>query len=522
MKKRVLTALMALVLGVSLMACARTEGQGTGQAQAGDTQAPSEATEAEPDAQPAQEGGEFVYGLATEVDNFDPFTATTADAKSIYFNIYEGLVKITPEGTFVPALADTVDISEDAKTYTFTLREGVLFHNGQPLTMADVLYSVQLAIDSSITGYDNIESFEATDDRTLVITLKNGSTDFLANVSQAIVPEGSDDHQELALAPIGTGPFCFGEYAVQEYVTLTRNDQYWGEPAHLDKVTVRFIASSSDYLIQFQSGAIDGFTANAGITEQLDKNAAQVYVANSNAVQLLALNNNAAPFDDIRVRQALCYAVDKDEIIDTVNYGYGVPLGSGMIPGLAAYYDDTLAGVYTTDTGKAKELLAEAGYPDGFTFTVKVPSVYQVHVDTAQVIVNELEKIGVTMNIEQVDWATWLENVYTNRDFEATIISLDGSYASPTAFLARYVTDAHRNFINFSSEEYDSVYAKALSSVDEEERETLFKQCQQILNAEAASVYIQDISNILVYNSSFDGYVGYPLYAVDFSVIYRK
>ena len=465
--------------------------------------------------------GEFIYGLATEIDNFDPFVATTADAKSIYFNIYEGLTRVSPDGTFVPAVASEVTVSDDAKVYTFKLRDNVYFHNGNPVTMDDVLYSVQHAIDSALTGYGNIASYEATDSKTLVITLTNGSTDFIANASSAIVPKDSDNNGEHALAPVGTGPYAFSEYAVQDHVTLVKNDKYWGEPASLDKITIRFIASSSELLVNYQAGAINGFTANAGITEQVDKNASVINVGNSNAVQMLALNNSAAPFDNVKVRQAVSYAIDSDEIIDMVNYGYGVKIGSAMIPGLSAFFDDSLSSVYDVNLEKAKALLKEAGYPDGFSFTVKVPSVYQVHVDTAQVIVNQLAKVGITMKIQEVDWPTWLEKVYTNRDYEATIISVDGSIASPTAFLARYVSTAHNNFVNFNSADFDAVYAKAVAAVGQAERVQLFKEAQKVISDEAASVYIQDISNILVYTSAFTGFKDYPLYAVDFAAIAR-
>ena len=209
------------------------------------------------------------------------------------------------------------------------------------------------------------------------------------------------------------------------------------------------------------------------------------------------------------------------EIIDMVNYGYGVKIGSAMIPGLSAFFDDSLSSVYDVNLEKAKALLKEAGYPDGFSFTVKVPSVYQVHVDTAQVIVNQLAKVGITMKIQEVDWPTWLEKVYTNRDYEATIISVDGSIASPTAFLARYVSTAHNNFVNFNSADFDAVYAKAVAAVDQAERVQLFKEAQKVISDEAASVYIQDISNILVYTSAFTGFKDYPLYAVDFAAIAR-
>ncbi len=524
MKKKSLLVTCALASALVLSACAQSASNAdTSSAVSSTTLAASDesaSASTEQETKPA-EGGSFVFGLATEIDNFDPFTATTADAKSIYFNIYEGLVKVQPDGTFAGAVASDYSISEDAATYTFTLRDGVKFHNGEAVTAEDVLYSIQLAIDSKITGYENIESFEAADDKTIVIHLAQGNTDFLAQASQAIVPKDSDNNSELATAPIGTGPFALTEYAVQDHVTLTAFADYWGTKPHLNQVTVRFLADSSQELMNFQSGAIDGYMGDASVTQQLNASDVNVYVGNSNAVQALYLNNAAEPFDDVLVRQAICYAVDPQDIIDTVDYGYGTVLGTAMIPGLSAYYDDSLTDVYSYDTEKAKDLLTEAGYPDGFTFTVTVPSVYKVHVESAQVLVNQLAEIGVTMNINQVDWATWLENTYTNRDYEATIVSVDGAIASPTAFLSRYRSDASNNFVNYSSEAFDEHYAAAAAAVDESTRQQEFKACQQELTNDAASAYIQDVANIMVYNKKFDGFQSYPLYAVDFSAIYQ-
>ena len=520
MKKRSILVTCALAAVLALSAC----GQSTSTADtssAASTESSEQTTENGSTETTAAEGGSFVFGLSTEVNNLDPFTSTTADAKSIYFNIYEGLVKVQSDGTYTGAVASDYEISDDAATYTFTLRDGVKFHNGETVTTDDVLYSLQLAIDSQINGFDNVESIEATDDKTIVVHLKQSDTDFLAMASQAIIPKDSDNNGEMATAPIGTGPYMLTEYAVQDHLTLTRFDDYWGTPAHLDEVTVRFLSDSSQALIDFQSGAIDGFTGNASSMQQLDASTVNTYVANSNAVQALYLNNDAAPFDDVRVRQALCYAVDPQDIIDTVSYGYGTVVGTAMIPNLSTYYDDSLTETYAYDTEKAKELLAEAGYADGFTFTVTVPSVYQIHVDSAQVLVNQLAEVGITMNINQVDWATWLENTYTNRDYEATIVSVDGAIASPTAFLSRYCSDASNNFVNYSSEEFDARYAAAVAATDENTRKEEFKACEQTLAADAASVYIQDVASIMILNKSFDGFASYPLYAVDFSAIYQ-
>ncbi len=199
MKKKLFVTLLAASAALSAAACGSTSSTATTAASAS-TQAPAASTQSAESGTPAQ-GGDFIYGLATEVDNLDPFQSTTADARSITFNIYEGLLKCDENGQFQPAIASDYSVSDDGKTYTFTLRDGVVFHNGNPVTTEDVLYSIQLAIDSKITGYDNIDTFTAPDDKTIVITLRTPDGDFPAEVCQAIVPKDSDSNGELTPSP---------------------------------------------------------------------------------------------------------------------------------------------------------------------------------------------------------------------------------------------------------------------------------------------------------------------------------
>jgi len=465
-----------------------------------------------------QSGGEFTYGLATEINNFDPFDSVTADTRKLIFNIFEGLVKPTTDGGFTPAVAESYQISPDALTYTFKLRKGIKFHNGKEVTTDDVIYSIQKAITAAVSGYSNIAKYEATDSATIVITLTTADTDFLPYLTTAIVPK---DYANQKTAPIGTGPFEFKSYKEQQYITLEKNPDYWqpGVP-YLDKVTFKFAADSTALLLELQSGGVDAIGIDNAGAQQIDKNTFNVIEQHSNAVQLLGLNNTFTPFSDVRVRQALSYAIDPKEIIDTVNYGIGTRIGSGLIPGLSKYYDATTVNTYSKNIDKAKDLLSQAGYASGFKFTITVPSVYQVHVDTAQVIINQLAKIGITADIQLVDWATWLSNVYKGRQYQATIISLDGANVSPKSFLSRYVSNSTSNFINFNNSDYDTVYQKAVAEVDETKRIELYKNAQTILAKNAASVYIQDISNLVTINKKFSGLVEYPLYVFDASTIH--
>ena len=496
------------------------------------------------------EGGEFIKGVSTEAPGFDPFTVQTADARSIFFNIYEGLMKTQPDGSFAPGLAEKCEVSDDGKTYTFSLRQGVKFHNGNDLTMNDVVYSVEKAVTSGISGYKEIAQYAAAgkvytvssekttnedgeevekyyvtaedsadapaDDTTLIVNLKAPDSGFPAIVTSPIVPADAED---LSSNPIGTGPFQLVEFVEQDYTRLEKFADYWGEPAHLDAVTLKYYENTASLATNYLAGAIDGFNSNAGGWKELEGSEYVQNVRHSNAVQLLALNNEFEPFKDVRVRQAVAYAVDADEIIEKVSYGLGTKSGTPVIPGLQKYFNDELTSVYDVNVEKAKELLKEAGQ-ENLSFKIRVPSNYQVHVDTAQVIANQLAKAGINVEIESVDWNTWLNRVYKESEFEATIVSVDGPIAYPTSFLSRYVSTASDNFVNFNSKAFDETYAKALEETDDAEQVRLFKEAQKIISDECASVYIQDIDSVVINSPAFGGFEAYPLYVDDYSAMY--
>ncbi|MDR1955851.1 MAG: ABC transporter substrate-binding protein [Treponema sp.] len=467
------------------------------------------------------EGGELRLGITTEPATLDPLSASnTADGRSILFNVFEGLVKPDTQGTMQPAVADQYQIKQDGLVYTFRLRPGLMFHDGSPVRPEDVIFTLHAAMQAGFTGFTQIAQIAQTAEREISITLKAPDPEFLPYLTIGIVPEHNSDREKN---PIGTGPFSIERYTVQQSLVLVKNPRYWQEGLpHLDKVTYVFTADSDALLLALQGGHIDAATVTSALVQQLDPRRFDMVSSNSNAVQLLALNNGVKPLDDVRVRQALCYTVDIPQIIETAFYGMGEPSGSPLIPGLNAYYDSSLKNPYPVDIQKARALLAEAGYADGFTLEITVPANYTMHVDTAQVLVNQLANIGVTATIKLVDWATWLSEVYRGRHYQGTIISLDAPNVSPRSFLERYCSGAGSNFVNFTSPAYDAVYEAVLVETDERRRIALYQQAQQILSTEAASVYIQDIWSFRAFpKGRFGGILSYPLYVFDVSTIYR-
>ncbi len=467
-------------------------------------------------------GGSVVLGITQEPKIFDPHTAVAAGDKEILFNVFEGLVKCTSNGEFVPALATKYSMSTDAMTYTFTIRQDVHFHNGKIMTPDDVVYSLKRAagLDTGtplVTALAGISSVEKSGASDVIVTLKSPDAELIPFFTTAIIP---DDVTDIGKTPIGTGPFVFDSYTVGQSVILTKNDKYWqADLPYLDKVTFKVTADMDAAFIELKSGTIDIFPYLTNDKAQQITSSYNIVSGGTNMVQIFALNNAVKPFDNPLVREAINYAVDKDTLIKQVTDGYGTKLVTGMSPAMGSYYDKSLDGSFTYNIDKAKELLAQAGYPDGFTSTVTVPSNYVIHVNTAVVLAEQLKKVGITLNIKSVDWATWLSDVYTGRNFDSTVIALTSEY-SPRDVLSRYVSTSDSNFINFKDPAFDETYSKIVSASEEAQRVELYHQLLSILVKDSSSVYLQDPSNIVAVKKDLTGYMVYPIYVQDLSTVH--
>lgn len=474
-----------------------------------------------PDAKPV-EGGSLTVGIAQDLDDtLDPHQMITAGTREVLFNIFEGLVKPDSEGNLVPAVAEKVDVAETGDAFTFTLRQGVKFHNGKAVTVEDVVYSISRAagIETGkplIDGMDVFKSVIATDEKTVVVTLQEPNSEFLALLTAGIIPAGSDP----ADATIGTGPFKFVSRTPMESIVIEKNSDYWGTPAHVDSVTYKIIESAETLVMSLKSGALD-LVAHLTSAQANELGAGfTVLEGTMNLVQAVYLNNAAEPFDNILVRQALSYAIDRQQIMDILADGRGAPVGSSMYPAFEKYFAPELVDTYKYDPDKAKELLAEAGYENGFSFDCTVPSNYQPHIDTAEVVAQQLKAVGVTLNVKLVDWETWLSETYLGRNFQATIVGVDAGMMTARAMLERFSSDAGNNFINFSNAKYDETFAKAKASVDDAEQVELYKQLQAILAQDAANLYIQDMCDLVAMGNGVQGYEFYPIYVMDMSKVY--
>ena len=502
MKKKILTLLAAVcLLSAVLSGCG-------GGSQAGTTENTDQSTNMAADGAEARAAaGELNVGIAQDLDSsLDPHKTVKAGTREVMFNVFEGLLKPDASGNLNPAVAESYTVSDDHLLYTFKLRSGVKFHNGQDVTPEDVIWSYQRCAEPDsadiiqVAAFAGVEMYAEGDD-TVCFQLQEPSNEFTSYLTTAILPK---DYTEQDTQPVGTGPFKFVSRTAQESVVLT-------------KVTYKIIENADSILLSLQSGAVDVF-AHLTTTQiaQLG-DGFHVEEGTMNLVQALYLNNAEKPFDDVRVRQALSYAVDRQQILDLAFDGYGTLLGSSMYPAFSKYFDDSLTDYYTYNTEKAKELLTEAGYPNGFDMTITVPSNYQPHMDTAQVIVEQLKAVGINATIQPVTWESWVQDTYSNRQFQATVVGVDASSMTASAMLSRFVSTASNNFINYSNADYDALYAQAQACYDDEEQTAMYKDLEKNLTENAANVYIQDMADFVAVRDGLEGPDFYPIYVLDLS-----
>ena len=518
-KKQLLSGVMALLLSASLCACGGSKtAEGTSEAAGESSEAETSNTLSEGTPVP---GGSVVYGMTQDLASLDPHVDTDAGTRDVVFNLYEGLVKPTSDGGFISAVASEDTISDDAKTYTFTLRDGITFHDGTPVTIEDVKYSIDryAEIQGESSAFSSlVDSVEVQDDKTLVVNLKESYSEFLPMMTIAIIPQSNEDP---AGNPIGTGPFKYVSYTPGQNLELEKYDGYWQEGVpSLDSVEFKFIADVDTAFVELQAGTIDilkYLTSAQAETLGDDYNIVQ---GSMNLVHAMYLNSAYEPLSKTEVRQALCYAVDRDAINNFIFGGKSHIIGSHMIPAMSKYYEPEAETVYSYDPEKAKELLADAGYADGFDLEITVPSSYSQHVDSAQIIADELSQVGINVTLNQVEWSTWLQDVYKGGNFQATVIGFDGTLA-PSDWLKKYVTDDAKNFMHYSNTEYDDVFNTAYTTVDDDVKVENYKKAQMILAEDAAAVYIEDPANLVAVSKKFGGYTFYPTAAEDMSLLYQ-
>ncbi|MGF0539026.1 ABC transporter substrate-binding protein [Agrobacterium sp. ES01] len=450
----------------------------------------------------------LTVGMSIEPTGLDPtIAAPVAIGQVTWQNIFEGLVTISEDGAILPQLAESWDISEDGLTYTFLLQDGVTFHDGEVFDANVAKASIDRArgensVNPQKRFFSTIESVEAVDPSTLVIKLTKPTGSLLYWLgwpSSVIVGTKSAENDKTN--PIGTGPFKFVNWAQGDKVELEANPDYWDKDnlPKLEKVTFRFINDAQAQAAALKSGDVDAFPEFAAPelmdSFEGDENLTTV-IGNTELKVVAGMNNTRKPFDDKRVRQALMMAVDRATVVEGAWSGYGTPIGSHYTPNDPGYVDTT--GVLPYDAEKAKELLAEAGYPDGFTFTIKTPQMAYAP-RSAQVMQAMFAEIGVTMNIEPTEFpAKWVADVFKGTDYDMTIVA----HAEPMD-LDIYARDPY--YFNYKNPEFNDILDKIQATTDTEEQNKLYGKAQQILAEDVPALYLFVMPKLGVWNKKIQG-----------------
>lgn len=383
-------------------------------------------------------GTTLTYSYPQEPPNWNYWeTGLTAVSAPLLLNVLETLVQMEADGTPVPLLAESWDVSDDGRTVTFHIRQGVTFHDGSELTSADVVYSMNKNAESGVSrasvAYTPVTAVEAVDDYTVEVTLENPSQSFISRMADRagiVVPEGHFEDNDPATTVIGTGPYVFGEYRIDQDLTLNRNDDYWGELPYFETVVQRFIADETAAINALLGGEIAMVaTVNSEGMDRLDSvtedEAFAMELIPGTEVSYWALNTNVEAFEDIRVRQAIQHGHNRQSHIDAATAGTATASCSMAVPAGVPW--DTDYCPYPYDPDRARELLAEAGATD-LTFSFPFANVAW-HTVMAQIFQAEMAEIGITIELESQDLATWLDRTNVQGQYEIFQITSGASLA---------------------------------------------------------------------------------------------
>ncbi len=453
----------------------------------------------------AQAKDRLVIGMSLEPPVLDPTKNAAAAIREITSpSIYEALGRVDRTGAIQPGLAESWTISEDGKEYVFKLRQGVKFHDGEALDASVAKASLDrlYAKDSTVPAkslYTDIAKVEAVDATTLKITLKSPNSYLLYGLSLGdagiMHPKSMETNDKR---PIGTGPFVFKERKEGDSITLERWADYRDlSDIKLKTVVFKVVKDPSAQVSALLAGDVDtfpGFQAPE-LVERLKKDARfAVVVGTTEGEVIMATNNAKKPFDNLKVRQAMAHALNREELI-AAESGFGTPIGSHFPPHNKAYVD--LTRTYPFDIAKGKALLAEAGYPNGFEASLKLPPVGYAQ-RAGEVLASQLGKIGIKVSISQLQWPQWLSEVFREKNYDLTIVA-----HTEANDLDRYARTGY--YWGYESEEFRAKWREVVEATDFAKRDEFLKECQRIIARDAVNGFLYQLAKIGVWKKDLVG-----------------
>ena len=461
-----------------------------------------------------------VMGMTLEPPGLDPTTAAAAAiAEVTLYSIYETLTKINEDGSVSPLLAESWQASPDLKTYTFKLRKGIKFQNGEPFDSATVKFSFDRAAAPTSTNKDRslFQSFEqvsAPDADTVVLVLKYAEPNlpFLLGQASASIVEPKSAPTD-ATQPVGTGPYTLGAWAKGSSISLNKWDAYRDAGAiKLAKVTIRIISDPSAQVAALLSGDVDVFprvAAARSLAQFKSDPRFAVLVGGSRAKTIVSINERRKPLDDVRVRRAILAAIDRKAMIDGAVDGFGAPIGSFYTPGSLGYVDTT--GINPYDPEKAKKLLTEAGVSAPLELSLKLPPPPYAR-QGGEILAAQLAKVGIVAKIENVEWAQWLSQVFTGpHNFDLTIVS----HVEPFDLVKLTESDY---YLGYNSQAFNHLYKEIMATPGEADRARLLGDAQRMLANDAVAGFLFQPQWITITNKKLKGvWKEVPQFENDFS-----
>ncbi|GKQ54251.1 ABC transporter substrate-binding protein [Bradyrhizobium sp. Ce-3] len=461
-----------------------------------------------------------VMGMTLEPPGLDPTNAAAAAiAEVTLYNIYETLTKINEDGSVSPLLAESWQASADLKTYTFKLRKGVKFHNGEPFDSSAVKFSYERAAAPTSTNkdkslYQAFTSVTAPDAETVVVALKYSEPNLpflLGQASGSIVEPKSAPTD--ATQPVGTGPYTLGSWAKGSSITLMKWPEYRNAAAvKLAKVTIRFISDPAAQVASLLSGDVDAFPRVAAARSLAQFKADprfNVLIGGSRTKTIVGINERKKPLDDVRVRRAILAAIDRRAMIDGAVDGFGTPIGSFYTPGSLGYVDTT--GINPYDPELARKLLAEAGVKTPLELSLKLPPPSYAR-QGGEILAAQLAKVGIVAKIENVEWAQWLSQVFTGpHNYDLTIVA----HVEPFDLVKLTEPDY---YLGYKSEAFNALYQQIMATPDEAGRARLLGDAQRMLATDAVAGFLFQPQLITIASKKLKGvWKDVPQFENDFS-----
>jgi peptide/nickel transport system substrate-binding protein len=454
--------------------------------------------------------GNLIAAIAGEPDQLDPQKTSSYFSFEVLENVFDTLVEPDENLEMRPALAESWTVSSDQLTWTFRLRDGVTWHDGSPFTADDVVYSYRRIIDEKLSNVDKfsaVTDVTAPDPSTVVVRVKEPTPNLLTNLGgfkgMAIVSRRNVESGEIATRPVGTGPFSFASQRSGDSITLSANPNYWGGAPKIAGVTYRFISEPSTALSALQAGEVDWTDSiPAQRVEQLrNDDSIHLAVTPSNDYWYFALNQARAPWNDVRVRRAIAYAIDRDAIVQATSYGTAVANQLAIPEGNPWYvrYDQ-----YRYDLDEAKRLLDESGVRPT-ALDMLVTSEYPETVTAAQVVADNLAPLGISVDIRTVDMATWLDEQNTG-NFDMLMMGWLGNIDPDDFYYAQHHTGGSNNAQKFSDPEVDRLLdAGRVETARDARADDYAKAAVQIAD-QVSYIYLYNPSVIQGWTPDLTGY----------------